>query len=171
MPDLARDLESTTGQRYRCPFCDARRGFSFDADEGESGVWHCFACQRGGDGVELYMELRHAELSEALEAFGIERSTLSRDVKRKEKRAPRPAVPEKSDAEWAEMHRAWQAMTRDELWLRDQYRRRRAKAIAERDRDAFDRWHGKFESLHDHVLRREMAAHRKVDKVDTHCDT
>jgi putative hemolysin len=69
------------------------------------------------------------------------------------------------------MHRAWQAMNKNELWLRDQYRRRWAKAIAERDRDAFDRWHEKYEALHEHVLRREMATQRKVDKMDAHCAT
>jgi len=167
MPDLTRDLEQTTGDRYRCPFCDARRGLSFDPDEGESGLWHCFSCQRGGDGVELYAELHHADLSEALDAFGISRSDTQRRIKRKEKQAPRPTVPEKSDAEWKELCHIWHAMTPYELELRNEYRRRRALAVHERDREAFDRWHAKWQQLHAHVLRRELKAHEQVDRLDT----
>lgn len=170
MPNLSRDLEQTTGDRYRCPFCDARRGLSFDPDEGESGLWHCFSCQRGGDGVELYAELHHADLSEALDAFGISRSDTKRQIKRKEKQAPRPTVPEPSEAQWKELHRAYQAMSEEEIWLRDQYRRRRALAAAERDRDEFERWHGKWTALHKHVLRREMGAHHDVDRIDANTE-
>jgi len=171
MPDLTRDLEQTTGDRYRCPFCDARRGLSFDADKGDSGVFYCFGCHEKGDGVDLYAFLRNVEVRDALEAFGIDRSGVSRRVKKKEQQAPRPTVPEKSDAEWKELCRAHQAMSDLELWLRDQYRRRRASAAHERDREEFDRWHSKWKRLHEHVLRREMRAHRDVDRADANVPT
>jgi len=174
MPDLTRDLEATQGDRYRCPFCDARRGLSYDPDTGDSGVWHCFSCQRGGDGVELYAEMHRVELREALQAFGIRRESVSGDVKRKEQRAPKPTTPDYSDAEQAERTRAWKAMTKEEVRLRDLYRQRRAKAQETRDRDGFERWQEKIDDLFAHVLRREMAGHRKAERMDAdtkHLDT
>jgi len=165
------DLEATQGDRYRCPLCDARRGLSISPDEGQTGLWHCFSCQEGGTGAELYAAVHNVDIAEALDVYGVSSSGLSQKVKKKEKQAPRPTVPEKSDAEWNEMRRAWRAMSRDELWLRDRYRRRRAKAIHDRDRDAFDRWHEKYEQLHQHVLRREMRGQRKIQKIDSHHDS
>jgi len=167
MPDLKADLEATQGDRYRCPWCDARRGLSFDSDVGDSGVWHCFSCSRGGDGVELYAELRNTDLQDALDAFGISRASLSGEVKRKEKRAPKPSTPEYTDAEWAERCRAWQAMNVEELRLRDMYRKRRAAAQERRDRQEFDRWQSKLDELFGHVLDREMHGHREVQRFDS----
>ena len=166
MPDLTRDLEATQGGRYRCPFCDARRGLSYDPDTGDSGVWHCFSCQRGGDGVELYAEMHNVELSEALQAYGISRESVSRDVKRKAEKAPRPPLPEYSDAEWRERARAWKMMSTEEVRLRALYRERRTQARERRDRDAFDKWQGKMDALCESVLEREMARHREVQRLD-----
>jgi ribosomal protein L37AE/L43A len=166
MPDLKTDLETTQGGRYRCPFCDARRGLSFDEDVGDSGVWHCFSCQRGGDGVELYAELRNTDLQSALDAYGISRSNLSGDVKQKEQKAPKPTTPDYTDEEWAERCRAWQAMNTEELRLRDEYRRRRAAAQERRDREAFDRWQSKLDELFEHVLDRGRHGYREVQQLD-----
>jgi len=168
MPNLEADLEATQGDRYRCPFCSARRGLSFDPDVGDSGVWHCFSCKRGGDGVELYAELRNTDMRDALDAYGIDRSSLSGEVKRKEKQAPKPETPDYTDEEWAERCRAWQAMNVEELRLRDEYRRRRAAAQERRDREAFDRWQKKLDELFGHVLDREMHGHREVQRFDAH---
>ena len=166
MPDLTRDLEATQGDRYRCPFCDARRGLSYDPDTGDSGVWHCFSCQRGGDGVELYAEMHRVELREALQAFGIRRESVSGDVKRKERQAPKPEPPEYSAQEWKERTRAWKMMSAEEVRLRSLYRERRTQARERRDRDAFDKWQGKMDALCESVLEREMARHREVQRLD-----
>jgi len=166
MPDLKADLEATQGDRYRCPWCDARRGLSFDPDVGDSGVWHCFSCERGGDGVELYAELRNTDMRDALDAYGIDRSSLSGEVKRKEEQAPKPTTPDYTDEEWAERCRAWQAMNTEELRLRDEYRRRRAASQERRDREAFDRWQSKLDELFGHVLDRERHGHREVQRHD-----
>jgi len=93
MVDLTQHLRETQGGRYQCPLCDARRGLSLDPDEGDSGLWHCFSCDAGGDGVDLYMILHDAEVAEALEAFGIDRGGKSGSIKRKERQAPIPTAP------------------------------------------------------------------------------
>jgi hypothetical protein len=117
--------------------------------------------------VDLYVELRNADIEDALDAFGIDRSSMSGDVKRKEKRSPKPETPEYTDAEWAERTRAWNAMNADELRLRDEYRRRRAAAQERRDREEFDRWQSKLDQLFGHVLEREMHGHRQVQRIDS----
>jgi len=170
MPDLTGDLEETQSGRYRCPWCDARRGLAFTPDRGDSGVWHCFSCQRAGDGVELYTQVRGTGLADALEAFGIDRSgdsgRGSNQVKKKEGRAPKPALPEHTDAEWAERCRTWQAMNVEEVRLRAAYKRRRAAARSARDRQAFERFCQKIDDLHELVLCREQAGHRKAQRLD-----
>jgi hypothetical protein len=40
------------------------------------------------------------------------------------------------------------------------------QAQENRDRKAFDRWQGKLDDLHDHVLLREMHGHREVQRFD-----
>jgi phage/plasmid primase-like uncharacterized protein len=156
--------------RHTCPVCGSSDGLGIDPDQGDTGTAHCFSCGFGetepGTGAQLYAEVERVEIAEALQAFGIDGSDLSRKVKQREDTAPRPRVPEKTDAELDEQRRAWHAMTPGELQLRDEYRRRRALAAHDRDRDEFDRWHSKFEALHEHVLQREMAAHRAVDRLD-----
>ena len=163
-------LDDPSG-RHKCPLCGSSDGLGVDPEQGDTGAVHCFSCGFGeterGTGAQLYAELEGVPIREALRAFGVDASGVSRDVKRKEQQAPRPTVPEKTDAEWKEMHRAWLAMTRDERWLRQRYRRRRVKAAHDRDREEFDRWHEKFEALHEHVLEREIAAQRIVDRLDT----
>ena len=168
MPDLRRELEATTGDRYRCPFCQARRGLSIDQNEGQTGVWHCFSCQDGGTGAELYAELRGVTIGEALEAYGIDRSDLSRNVKRKEQRAPKPTREELSDPEWAERCRLWKQMNGAELHLLEQYRRRRVAAQEARDREAFERWEQKTEDLYAVVHWRLRTKRDHVDRLDTH---
>jgi hypothetical protein len=166
MPDLTRDLTETQSGRYRCPWCDARRGLAFDPDQGDSGVWHCFSCQRGGDGVELYTELRNADLADALGAFGIDRSGYSSEAKKKERRAPKPTLPKYNDAEWKERCRVWKAMTVEEIRLRTAYKQKRTEAREARDRDAFDHWQQKIDDLREHVLHRERAGHEKAQRLD-----
>jgi len=73
MINLTSDLDRTTPQRFRCPWCEARRGFSYEPEKGDSGVYHCFACGAGGNGVHLYAALRNTDLAGALDAFGIDR--------------------------------------------------------------------------------------------------
>jgi ribosomal protein L37AE/L43A len=168
MPDLRRDLEATTGDRYRCPLCDARRGLSLDQDEGQTGVWHCFSCQDGGTGAELYAELRGVSIGEALDAYGVSQSELSGSVKRKEKRAPKPIRDELSEHQWRERCRLWKQMNGAELHLLDEYRRRRVAAQEGRDREAFDRWEQKTGDLYAVVHWRLRAQRHHVDRLDTH---
>jgi ribosomal protein L37AE/L43A len=170
MPDLKADLEATQGDRYRCPFCSARRGLSFEPEKGDSGVWHCFSCQRGGDGVELYTELRNTDLQDALDAFGIDRGGADEAVKEKARRAPKPSTPEYSDAEAKERLRAFYAMNAGEVLMRERYRKRRMQAQEDRDREAFDRWQKKLDDLYDHVLLREMRGHRDVQRLDSNTE-
>lgn len=157
--------------RHECPVCGSSDGLGIDPDQGDTGTAHCFSCGFGehepGTGAQLYAEVERVEIAEALEAFGVDSSDLSHKVKQREEQAPRPRVPEQSDDELEEERRAWHAMTTEELYLRDEYRRRRTLAAHDRDRDEFQRWHGKFEALHEHVLQREMAAHREVDRLDS----
>lgn len=166
MPDLTNDLTETQGGRYQCPFCDARRGLSFDPGIGESGVGYCFSCQWGGDGVELYAEVRNTDLAAALDAYGIDRSGLRQEAREKEENAPHPTTPEYTDEEWKERCRAWQAMNTEELRLRADYRARRVRAQENRDQDEFDRWQRRLDDLFDHVLRREMIGQRKTQRLD-----
>ena len=169
--DVADYLGVDPQGRHECQLCGSSDGLSIDPEQGDTGSAHCFSCGFGegserGTGAQLYAEVEGVTISEALDAFGVESSDLS-TVKQKEQQAPRPRVPEKSDPEWREMHRAWKVMSRNELWLRDQYRRRRALAAHERDRDEFERWHEKYEALHEHVLRREMEGQREADRMDS----
>jgi len=167
MNPILADLEATQGDRYRCPLCDARRGLSVDPDEGETGVWHCFSCQEGGTGAELYAELHHVGIAEALDAYGISGSDKRQQFKRKESKAPRPTVPDKSDAEKREQYRVWSRMTEAELYLRDAYRDRRAAAQVARDRDEFDRWQQKLDDLFAVAAERITQKQRTVDRADT----
>jgi len=153
-----------------CPECGAAQGAKLDGGEGDTGLWCCYECTEGGTGAQLYAAQNDVSISKAIDEVQ-SGEALDTRVKRKEKQAPRPRVPEKSDAAWKELHRAYSAMSKEEIWLRDQYRRRRAMAVAERDRDAFDCWHGKWVALHRHVLRREMAAHREADRADANVPT
>ena len=118
--------------RHTCPVCGSSDGLGIDPDQGDTGTAHCFSCGFGetepGTGAQLYAEVERVEIAEALQAFGIDGSDLSRKVKQREDTAPRPRVPEKTDAELDEERRAWHAMTPGELQLRDEYRRRRALA-------------------------------------------
>lgn len=156
-------------EMHDCPECGAVQGAKLDRDEGDTGLWYCYECSAGGTGAQLYAAEKDVPIAEAIDEMQ-NGASLDASIKRKEKQTPRPTVPEPSEAEWKELCRAWQAMTEKEVWLRDRYRRRRALAAAERDRDEFDRWHGKWTALHEHVLRREMEAHRTIDRIDSHAD-
>lgn len=166
MPSLAADLEKTTGDRYRCPICDARRGLSVDEDEGQTGVWHCFACQRGGTGAELYAEVHGLDIAEALDVFGVSGSDMATEIKRKEEQAPKPREHNLSDAEMAERYRAWMQSTDGELTLRAKYKHRRVAASERRDREAWERWNRKLKTLRQHVLKRTQKEHRETDRFD-----
>ena len=170
MYDLAHDLESTQGGRYRCPACDARRGLSLDADKGDTGVWHCFACQCGGTGAELYAEMHGVTISQALDAFGVSSSEMERDIKRKETQAPRPSLPDYSAAEWAERTRVWRVMTPDEVRLRALYRERRTQAREARDRSVFDKWQARMDALHRDVLERERRGELEAQQLDANTE-
>jgi len=169
VPDLRRDLEKTTGDRYRCPVCDARRGLSLEQDEGQTGVWHCFACQAGGTGAELYAEMHHVGIAKALDAFGVSGSDVAREVQAQEKARPRPSW-DPSPERMQELYHAWSAMTRDELRRRDKYRQGRIEAAQRKDHEAFDYWHGKWKALHQHVLEREVEGHQKTEFIDANTD-
>lgn len=147
------DLEATQGDRYRCPLCDARRGVSVDPDEGETGLWHCFSCQEGGTGAELYAQMRNVPLSEALSAFGISQSDLEQDVQQREDTAPRPEVTH-SDAEWRRRTRSWKQMTTRELEKLDHLKRQRWAAKRDRQSKHFWMWQGKIDGLFDTVEKR-----------------
>jgi len=92
MPDLTDLVGEKTGDRYKCPVCSARRGISLEPDSGDTGVAHCFSCGRGWTGAQLYAEVHHVEINEALSAFGIEADpdevdeARSRHQKRKQER-------------------------------------------------------------------------------------
>jgi len=116
--------------------------------------------------VELYTEVRNADLADALDAFGIDRSGYTDEVKTKDSRAPKPSLPEYSDAEWKERCRVWKAMNTEEIRLRAAYRWRRAVSRESRNRYAFDYWQQKIDDLHDHVLRRERAGHQNAQRLD-----
>jgi DNA primase len=48
----------------RCPFHDDKTpSLSLSP---EKGVWHCFSCGRGGDGIGLFMELRRLNFADAV---------------------------------------------------------------------------------------------------------
>lgn len=168
MNPVLSDLEATQGDRYRCPLCDARRGLSIDPDEGQTGVWHCFSCQEGGTGAELYAAVHNVTITDALNVYGVSGSDLSKAVRKREEAKPPPEVPEYSDAEWAERCRVWKAMNKHELRLRDQYRHRRAAAQVRKDHDAFERWQRKLGNLFSHVLQREIQEHHDIDELDAH---
>lgn len=169
MPDLRRDLEKTTGDRYRCPVCDARRGLSLHQDRGQTGVWHCFSCQAGGTGAELYAEMHHVGIAEALEAFGVSGSDVAREIQDREKARPRPSW-DPSEQRMQELYHAWKVMEADELRLRDEYRTRRIAATQSKDREAFEYWHQKWKQLHFFVLDREQAGHRRTAFIDANTD-
>lgn len=50
------ELEATQGDRYKCPFCKARRGITWDRD-GDTGVIHCFGCHVGLSGAQFLAKL------------------------------------------------------------------------------------------------------------------
>jgi ribosomal protein L37AE/L43A len=169
VPDLRRDLTKTTGDRFRCPLCDARRGLSLEQDEGQTGVWHCFSCQAGGTGAELYAELHHVGIAEALDAFGVSGSDVAREVQAREKARPRPSW-DPSGERMTELYHAWKAMEPEELKMRDEYRAKRIAAAQRKDQEAFDYWHEKWTQLHRFVLDREMAGHQQAAFIDANTD-
>ena len=66
--------------RGQCPFCSSSDGFS--AGEGE-GLYHCFACNVGGDKIDFIKRLYQIDFKGALAFFGLHRScpaTLNPEV-------------------------------------------------------------------------------------------
>jgi len=168
MIDLTQYLRETQGGRYQCPLCDARRGLSFDPDEGDSGLWHCFSCDAGGDGVDLYMILHDADVAEALDALGIDRSSSkSGSIKRKERQAPIPTAPDRSDAEWKERGRAWLLLDDEEVKDYAIMRIEQIRAQIDRKRDAFDHWQAEIDDLLYSALHEERVEIQKIDRLDT----
>jgi DNA primase len=62
--------DTTQGSRRRCPLCDSRRALSVDADEGDTGVWHCFSCDAGGDGIAYLMRVEDYSFQDACHELG-----------------------------------------------------------------------------------------------------
>jgi hypothetical protein len=55
-----------TGRSFmcRCPFHDDKTpSLSIDTDK---GLWHCFSCLRGGDGIGLYMKVRRLDFTDVV---------------------------------------------------------------------------------------------------------
>jgi hypothetical protein len=68
--DVARALgmdPKKAGREYvaRCPFHEDRTpSLSLSPDK---GLWHCFSCGRGGDGISLFQQARGLEFKQAVE--------------------------------------------------------------------------------------------------------
>jgi hypothetical protein len=82
------DTDAARGGRYPCPLCGSSRGLSVSPDEGDTGVAHCFSCQWGGTGAQLYAATHHVEMHEALRAFGVAEETGAQRRLRKARRRP-----------------------------------------------------------------------------------
>lgn len=100
--EVERLLDSTTAARYKCPFCGARRGISWDPKVGDTGVVHCFSCQTGLTGVQVLAKLWHGSaddtyVGKVCEKMGVDLDTD--EVSRAVRRAKGRHEPERSDAE------------------------------------------------------------------------
>ncbi len=67
--DVARSLglePRKAGKEYvlRCPFHGDRTPSLYLNPE--KGLWHCFSCGRGGDGIRLVMEVRRMDFADAV---------------------------------------------------------------------------------------------------------
>lgn len=71
------------GRHFACPFCDSSDALDADPDEGDSGVYFCFSCGRGGTGVQLLERAFGVETKEAMHAFGIETEGMNSVLERK----------------------------------------------------------------------------------------
>lgn len=73
--DVAQDLglePRKVGKEHsvRCPFHEDRTPSLFLSSE--KGVWTCFSCGRGGDGIGLFQELKKLDFKEAVKEMNRE---------------------------------------------------------------------------------------------------
>lgn len=71
--------ETTQGSRRKCPLCQSRRALSVDAEEGETGVWHCFSCEAGGDGISYLMRVEGYGFQDACRELGADHKLTDPD--------------------------------------------------------------------------------------------
>lgn len=124
-PVIQREIESMLGEetekgRYRCPFCDTRRGMSPDFESGDTGVLHCFGCDWRGTGAHLRAEIVYGDRSrqsvaKALEDFGLDHDPDEvDDAVRQHERTQDIVQEEKEEDPLVEIERAKERMTEEE---------------------------------------------------------
>lgn len=122
--EVSTELESTQGDRFKCPFCKARRGISWSPDAGDTGLLHCFGCQLGMTGVQFLARLWHGTVTDDTIAKVCEELDADLDtdrVDRAERRVRRRRESSTSDAEkrLLRVERARDRMTPTETRLYD----------------------------------------------------
>lgn len=147
-------LDLRPGARSRCPFCDARRGLSvldqhtYSYDNGESGLFYCFACGRGGNGVTFLVETQSMTRLEASAALGLTPRMALLDLDR-----------ERSRTAWARLEHRTRGSTmqacRDLVFLRKHMTR------AERQD-----W--RLHEMLPHRLRQSEQARRQAERVEAY---
>lgn len=73
IPTRLRRVASTEGGVYHgpCPWCGGEDRFDVKPNAGESGLWYCHQCERGGDGIDFLRQYQGLSFVEACEAFGL----------------------------------------------------------------------------------------------------
>ena len=67
-------------KRFECPRCGSSRGVSLTPGENDTGLAHCFTCDTGWTGAQLYVAWGLGDMADALEAFGVESDPSTEDV-------------------------------------------------------------------------------------------
>jgi len=91
----------------------------------------------------------------------------SGSIKRKERQAPIPTGPDRSDAEWKERGRAWLLLDDEEVKEYAIMRIEQTRAQIDRKRDAFDHWQAEIDDLLYGALHEERVEIQKIDRLDT----
>lgn len=122
--EVSRQLESTTGDRYKCPFCDARRGVSWDPEQGDTGVLYCFSCRIGLSGIQCLAKMWFGSPTDENVGKALQRLDADLDTDEIDsaiRRAERNHEPDRSEAQkrLLRVERARERMTPVETSLYD----------------------------------------------------
>lgn len=90
-------VENTT-RRHPCPLCSSSDGLSFGGKaRAPTGLWHCFACEAGGDGIDYLRQAEGMTYRQACAALGAKLPSrdpddvLARVLEQRSRRAQRQA--------------------------------------------------------------------------------